>query len=104
MFNPPAIDLSVEELLSIDTPKRARIVGMVVSHSDSEFTLNDGKGQVTVLNDIFEVETGKFYRVLINARNRDTFDALAVHPIKESDVEKYRKIVALERRVKRRWQ
>ena len=104
MFNPPAIDLSISELLSIDLPKRAKIVGIVVSVGNGEFTINDGKDQISVYSGEYTVESGKFYRLVLNVREDKSFEAIAVHPIREADVEKYWKIVQLERRVKRRWQ
>ena len=106
VFNPPAIDLSITELLNIEPPKRARVLGIVVGITDREIMINDGDAQLTVFRtDISEVEVGKFYRFILNAIPGEelNYEVIAAHELKPAEVDQYRKVVGLERRIKRLW-
>jgi hypothetical protein len=103
---PPAIDFHLNELLSLEVPpKRARITGILVS-IDSEFAvLNDGEAQITLrhyFHNISDYEPSNLVRAIIDiirVDNKMFYKAIAIHTLSKKNLEQYKKIISLERRI-----
>jgi hypothetical protein len=97
-----SIDCSIKEIPL--GSHRVKIIGSVVSRSDQSILVNDGTYQIIISSptiQVSEFSVGSLYRFLIEVKKSETHLTgilITAHEMSKGQVQRYKRVVKLERR------
>jgi hypothetical protein len=99
----PSIDTTIDKIP--DGKFRAKIIGTIVSHSESAIVVNDGTGQISISTTSFDPSTfsvtdfGRY--VISTTKENDNFYGILVafHKLTKQELRQYQRLLKLERRI-----
>ncbi len=100
----PARDLNISEIN--ETVSRAKISGTIVNKSDTSILVNDGTGQIKINlnrfvsnNDINIGTHGRFLIYINRVSNQIIGYLVAFHKMNDKQLNQYRKLIRLEKKI-----
>ncbi len=101
----PAVDLFISEIPTENPPRFIRLFGLIVTVGSTSFVLNDGEKQLEI--DFGRVSSAEFspnlpirlFVEIVEKGEGFRYQCFAAHKLSVDELDRYKKLVLLERRL-----